>query len=97
VYHRTLADATDLHRWADRLEARSRLPELLRRLILATPLGIDRVSFPAGEGIQLGGWDGVLVARSASPFVPEGYSVWEFGVNSKVKAKADEDYRKRTD
>jgi hypothetical protein len=96
MFHRTLVDATDLHRWADRLDARSRLPELLRRLIHASPSSIERIGFPAGEGVQQGGWDGVLIAQSTHPFVPDGYSVWELGVNSKVKAKADEDYRKRT-
>jgi hypothetical protein len=96
MLHRTLVGATDLHRWADRLEARSRLPELLRRLIYATPSSIDRIAFPAGEAIQQGGWDGILFAESANLYIPDGCSVWELGVNSKVKAKADEDYRKRT-
>ena len=91
----TLVTATDLHRWANVQMARYKLPALLRRLIHATVERIERIGFPADEGVQLGGWDGVVVVETGNAFVPDGTSVWELGVNSDVKGKADEDYEKR--
>ncbi|MBD2303230.1 hypothetical protein, partial [Nostoc sp. FACHB-190] len=88
-------DATDLIRWADRLDARARLPQLLRLLIHATVQHPRRVGFPSGESIQMGGWDGIVDAPEGNSFVPDGYSVWELGVNKDVKGKADDDYDKR--
>lgn len=88
-------DATELIRWADRLEARARLPQLLRLLIHATVQHPRRVGFPSGESIQMGGWDGIVDAPEGNSFVPNGYSVWELGVNKDVKGKADDDYDKR--
>lgn len=88
-------DATDLVRWADRLDARARLPQLLRLLIHATVQQPRRVGFPSGESIQMGGWDGIVEAPEGNNFVANGYSVWELGVNQDVKGKADDDYDKR--
>lgn len=88
-------DATDLIRWADRLDARARLPQLLRLLIHATVEQPQRVGFPSGESIQVGGWDGIVDAPLGNSFVPNGYSVWELGVNKDIKGKADGDYEKR--
>ncbi|MEO8288785.1 MAG: hypothetical protein ABI670_20390 [Chloroflexota bacterium] len=91
----TLVTATDLHRWANVQMARYKLPMVLRRLIHATVKHIERIGFPADEGVQLGGWDGIVVVEAGNAFVPYGTSVWELGVNSDVKGKADEDYEKR--
>ncbi len=88
-------DATELIRWADRLDACARLPQLLRLLIHATVQHPRRVGFPSGESIQMGGWDGIVDAPEGNSFVPNGYSVWELGVNKDVKGKADDDYDKR--
>jgi hypothetical protein len=88
-------DATDLIRWADRLDARARLPQLLRLLIHATVQQPQRVDFSSGESIQMPGWDGIVDAPKGNSFVPNGYSVWELGVNKDVKGKADDDYDKR--
>jgi hypothetical protein len=68
---------------------------LLRRLIHATVSNIDHIGFPADEGVQLGGWDGIVIVQSGNAFVPNGSSVWELGITSSVKGKADEDYEKR--
>jgi hypothetical protein len=91
-----LVTATELTSWADRRDAQESLPKLVRRLILATCDRVARISFPSGEGIQKPGWDGVVVAQPGNAFVPDGFSVWELGVNRDSKAKADEDYEKRT-
>lgn len=90
-----LVTATDLDRWANLQEARYRLPLLVRRLVHGTIEDIHRIGFPAGEGVQLGGWDGVVAVESGNAFVPEGSSVWELGANRNVRSKADEDYEKR--
>ena len=54
------------------------------------------VSFRAGEGVQLGGWDGLVSVEAGNAFVPDGVSGWELGTNRDVRGKADEDYEKRT-
>lgn len=94
--HATLINTTDLNLWASRREAQSKLPQLLRRLIHATTPNIHKMSFPADESVQLGGWDGIVEVEVGNEFVPDGLSVWELGVNRDVKAKADDDYEKRT-
>lgn len=91
-----LVNSTDLTFWADRLEARSQLPRLIRRLIYATASDIQQSSFAADEGIQLSGWDGIVNANVANMFVPANVSVWEMGVNKDPKSKADDDYQKRS-
>lgn len=92
----TLADGTDLAAWANRRDAQDTLPRLVRRLIHATVPRLQRIGFPAGEGVQLGGWDGIVVADEGNPFVPNGPSAWELGTNRDVKGKADADYEKRS-
>ena len=52
--------------------------------------------FPSGEAIQSGGWDGQVCTSAGSTFVPSGGSVWELGVSSRPRNKADADYDKRT-
>ena len=92
----TFVNAADLETWADRLDAQSLLPLLVRRLILATSDRITRIGFRAGEGVQLPGWDGTVVAETGNAFVPEGNSAWELGSGQDVRRKGDDDYRKRT-
>jgi hypothetical protein len=91
----TMVDGTDLHQWADRRDAQGRLPQLVRRLIHASVQRVLRIDIPAGEGIQLGGWDGIVVVGEGNAYVPDGLSAWEFGVNRNIKGKADGDYEKR--
>jgi hypothetical protein len=43
----------------------------------------------------MGGWDGIVDAPEGNAFVPDGFSVWELGVNRDVKGKADRDYQER--
>lgn len=89
--------ATDLSQWADRREAQSQLPVLIRRLIHCNGLPLTAISFPGGDSVQIGGFDGVLEAAAGNVWVPAGKSIWEMGCDRKVKQKADDDYRKRTD
>jgi len=91
-----LVDATDLKFWANRRDSQDMLPALVRRLVHATVECILRAGFPAGEGVQLGGWDGIVEAKQGNAFVPGGISVWELSVDRDTKKKADSDYDKRS-
>lgn len=91
----TQATAVDLHHWSDRLESRAELPRLIRKLILSGSATINRIAMPAGEGVQLSGWDGLVDFDGADPWVPTGVSVWEMGTNKDPRRKAREDYTKR--
>lgn len=89
--------ANDINQWtaSHRREAQENLPLLVRRLIVAS-VAPKHISMPAGDSILIGGWDGVLQVDKGNAFVPEGRSVWEFGTNHNIKAKADKDYQKRS-
>jgi hypothetical protein len=92
-----LVDSTDLELWANRRDAQARLPQLLRRLVRATIDVVEHLAFRAEEGVQLGGWDGVVQAREGGTFVPQGRSVWEAGAGKDPGSKAEDDYRKRSE
>lgn len=85
----------DIDNWANTLPARSQLPRLLRRLALSHA-EVERVEFAADEDTQIGGFDGVVVYSGTHPYLPMGHSVWELGVTSAVKGKADSDFEKRS-
>jgi excisionase family DNA binding protein len=88
-----LVDASQLVQWAGTHDAQARFPELVRRLLAATP-GITNISARTGDGVALPGWDGSADSADTS-FLPDGKLRFEFGVGSKPKAKADADYEKR--
>ena len=94
---RPLISANHLEMWANRREAESDFPLLLRHLVRATlPLGdLSLCNFPAEEGVRKPGYDGVVRARSGNEWVPKGLSVWECGVGNKPGDKATREYRKR--
>ncbi len=89
-------DAINLQQWADRTDARTRLPELVRRLIYATTPDLREIDVPAGDAGQRPGWDGIVVTGTASPHVPAGLSLWEMGCDRDPREKAEEDFAKRT-
>jgi len=91
-----LADGTDLVRWSDQRSAQSDLPRLVRRLIRHENDQVQRVEMRGGEGVGLPGYDGVVEATRATSLVPEGFSVWEMGVDKDPAAKATDDYKTRT-
>jgi len=88
-------DGTDLNLWANRRDSQAILPQLIRRLVHATMESVTRIGFPAGEGVSIGGWDGIVSVSDENAFVPTGTSVWEMGTNRDIKGKADNDYEKR--
>jgi hypothetical protein len=91
----TLVDARDLERWATSRRAQEQLPALVRRLIHATTSTATHIGLPAGDAVQQGGYDGVVVLNEPHHAVPDGMSIWEFGVSANPKKKATEDYEKR--
>ncbi len=91
--------AIQLDRWADTNDAKSRLPELLRRLVHGTlePSDLEHVDFPSGEETHRPGYDGVTKAKHGNAKVPEGITYWEIGADAGVKKKLDGDYEKRAE
>ena len=87
----------DLKHWADTRNAQGLLPELVARLIRATSSNINALRFPCGDAIHLSGWDGILDSNERVYNIDSGISLWECGVNSNPKDKANDDYTKRTD
>ena len=87
--------AKDIDDWGDRIDARHQLPALLRRLVHSTGRELARVDFPAFDNAERPGWDGVVQAKTPTPWVPEGKSGWEFGCNQDPRHKAQHDYDAR--
>ncbi len=89
--------ALDLDQWADTIPARVDFPGMVGDLIRASVTHISDFRFPRGDKGQVRGFDGVLDAESDCAFIPDGESVWEFGITEGGATKANGDYKKRTD
>ena len=89
-------DSSDIVNWADKPDSYHELPELVRRLILATIPQTSSISMPSGSSVRMPGWDGLLEVSEGNMWVPQGRSAWEFTCDKDSKQKADEDYEKRT-
>ena len=81
--------------WADRVDARVGLAELVLRLVEETASGSVVAEFAIDEGVDLGGFDGKVRAEAGSRWVPGGGSVWELSVRRDVGTKANQDYEGR--
>ena len=90
-------DASEIVNWADKPDAQHQLPELVRRLVLATVPQPVSLAMPSGSSVRMPGWDGLLDVVSGNTWVPNGKSAWEFSCENYPKQKADEDYAKRTE
>lgn len=88
---------TDIRQWADRHECRSKLPILIRRLIRETTPSVSSIRFPGNDSVDLAGLDGQVEVEISTLWVPQGRSIWEMGCDQRPKAKADRDYKKRTE
>lgn len=93
-----IVTAHHLKWWAETtpLDARAETAELIRSLIRASCPGLDYYRFPVGNASQTHGLDGVTEVTKGTAFVPEGRTIWEIGAGADYKAKADEEYAKRT-
>jgi len=91
--------AEDLIEWSARYDAAAVLPDLVRRLLLATPhvetARIERLEMRSGAGVRLSGYDGVVVASEPTTFCPAGTSAWELSTETDLKKKASRDILKR--
>lgn len=89
--------STDLKQWADTTDCREALPELIKRLIVATVShkNIKKIRFPSGDSICLSGWDGVVDIDEKTYPIESGISLWELGASKDIKSKAESDYSKR--
>ncbi len=91
-----LADRDAIIKWADRMEARSEFPRLVRDLIHRNNDQLAELEMRVAEGTGARGYDGVTRASRGTPFVPDGLAVWELGTDARFKSKANADYRKRS-
>lgn len=80
-----------------RRDAQELLPQLVRRLVLASCEDNELPNFrmPAGDDIRLHGWDGVLTYTGVHPWIPTGASVWEMSVSEAIEERAEENFTKR--
>lgn len=92
-----LVTRDNLERWSNTTFSKATLPYVISRLIRATSPKSTKANIPWGSATYIGGWDGIVTCESETAYVPEGISLWEFGTNSNIKKKADEDYKKRKD
>jgi addiction module HigA family antidote len=88
--------AMQIEAWSERQEARAEFAALIRRLVTSTGKGLSKIAFPAFENSERKGWDGIVIADSATPWIPLGSSGWEFGTNRDAAKKAEADYSART-
>ena len=90
-------EASEINNWSDTADAEHKLPELIRRLVLATlPEPPSRIDMPSGSSVRLPGWDGLLEVGRGNAWAPSGDSGWEFSCDKAVTSKANDDYEKRT-
>jgi hypothetical protein len=90
------ANATDIVFWANRRDAQANLPNLVRKLAWATTKRIERIQFRSGEGISLGGWDGMIQVPEGNAIIPPGISGWELTTEKDTKGKADDMFENRS-
>lgn len=89
-------EAADIENWANRLDGRADLPELIARLVRASAPQVTKVHFPSRESADYGGWDGICENTEATEYVPAGATGWEIGSQTKrIAGKATEDYVSR--
>lgn len=89
-------DASEIDNWSDTAEAAHKLPELVRRLVLATLAEPPtRIDMPSGSSVRMSGWDGLLEGAQGNAWVPSGDSGWELSCRDDVTYKANQDYESR--
>jgi hypothetical protein len=90
-----LPNADDIEKWAKGTKAAEYLlAELIGPLIEHTAKP-THIHVPTGRATNEKGPDGTVEAPERTPWVPEGRSIWDWGVGP-PDAKAEKDYRART-
>ncbi len=87
--------AAQIERWSEDIASRQKLPVLMRKLVHAVGEGLERVDFPGYDNAERHGWDGLVEAAVATPWVPRGKSGWELSTREDIKRKAEKDYANR--
>src|SRR5260370_42115105 len=92
----TWVTAAEIDDWAKTTGARSALPDLVRRLVLASieRENLQSINFPAYEEVHRSGYDGITSTDIANTYVLEGSCVWELSCDGDPKGKAEDDYKK---
>jgi hypothetical protein len=84
-------EARHLVSWAERIDPRIRLSEIVSKLVRASAASISAFRFPTGDSAQIPGYDGRLTAIPAEhyrAFLPEGDSAWEWGAGADLLRKS---------
>lgn len=87
--------ALQIERWSEEIGSRRKLPVLMRKLVHAVGDGLERVDFPGHDNAERHGWDGLVEAAVATPWIPQGKSGWELSTRQDIERKAEEDYANR--
>ena len=88
--------ALKLEDWARTVGSRTELGAVLSDLCRASGPDIAAVRFPSGDKGQVRGFDGHVVSHASAMNVPEGRSLWEFGVDENYRAKLLSDFQSRS-
>ncbi len=88
--------ASNLESWARSLQAKNVFPEMIGDLIRASSSNVSNFRFPSGNKGQVRGFDGALESDGVAPFIPDGLSIWEFGLSAEDLKKVNSDFEKRT-
>ena len=89
-------DASEIDNWADMPDADNIFPRLIAKLVLATVPKLSHIDIPSGSSVWMPGWDGVISVEESNEWIPVGNVACEFSVGNDPQAKANENYRKRT-
>ncbi|HLO97983.1 MAG TPA: hypothetical protein VK171_05250, partial [Fimbriimonas sp.] len=91
-----LVTSDDINAFAAKEKAAEELlPQILRKLVLASAKTATEIAFPTGKAINEGGWDGQVTCKTAELFVPSGKSGWELTARRDQVTKAQGDYDER--
>lgn len=96
MYLHSIITATHLKQWADTKQCQEKLPLLIRKLIRVTNPQVGFLQIPCGDSTHLPGFDAMADSSAQLHNVQPGKSVWEFGCDKDVLAKANGDYEKRS-
>lgn len=91
-----LITSSHLVRWTElkKREAEQVFPELVRRLLDATP-ETSVIHMRAGDSVVLGGYDGSALMAEGNNLLPPGKLVFELGTNKEIRRKATADFESR--
>ncbi len=88
--------STHLSNWAPTRDCQEHLPLLIRKLIRASAVNVQRLLIPVGDNIILPGFDGTVELIDGIEYLPAGHSVWEIGSGRDFEEKAEKEFTKRS-